>query len=153
MLIRTAYEKVAARLQESISHIDALVKDPNSWFEEADTDNYHRWRDAAVTNSEKLQRWVNAERSWSMFIARTLCTKLPAESALLVDNFLFGSWHSEESSRTGNDAAENDASDAEQSGELEEEEDTAEHVIVHVHAGDWRQNEIPLDDSHDIEEW
>ena len=65
----------------------------------------------------------------------------------LVDNFLFGSWHSEESSRTSNDAAENDASDAEQSGELEEEEDTAEHVIAHAHAQPVASSHHTLGDS------
>ena len=157
-------EEVTAYLQDIIRHIDACVKDRESrWFEE-DTNDYHRWRDAAVTNSAKLQRWVNAERSWSMFITRTLCTKLQADPALLVDKFLFGSWHSEESSFTGNDTAGCDASDAGQREELEEEEeeaeeeqqedeeveeeeeeigehvdedddDTADHEIAHAHAG------------------
>ena len=121
VFIRSAHEEVEARLQEIISHIDAQVSRRTDLQED-----YHRWRDAAVTNSAKLQRWVNAERSWSIFITRTLCTKLQADQALLVDKFLFGSWHSEESSFTGNDTAGCDASDAEQRGEMEEEEEEAE---------------------------
>ena len=121
VFIRSGYKKVEARLQKIINHFDAQVSRRTDLQED-----YHRWRDAAVTNSAKLQRWVNAERSWSIFIIRTLCAKLQEDPALLVDKFLFGSWPSEESSFTGNDTAGCDASGAEQRGEMEEEEEEAE---------------------------
>ena len=92
MFVRSAYKEVEARLQEIINHVDARFSRRTDLQED-----YHRWREAAVTNSAKLQRWVNAERSWSIFITRTLCARLDADLALLVDKFLFGSWHPEES--------------------------------------------------------
>ena len=109
VVVRSVYQEVQARLQDIIKHVDAqfsegtdLQEDQFSETTELQED-YHIWREATVTNSAKLQRWVNAERSWSIFITRTLCTKMEADPALLVDKFLFGSWHSEESSFTGND--------------------------------------------------
>ena len=58
VFIRSGYKKVEARLQKIINHFDAQVSRRTDFQED-----YHRWRDAAVTNSAKLQRWVNAERS------------------------------------------------------------------------------------------